>query len=76
MLMLVAVQSESDRRDILRALLVNRMKFAMAVIRVHWRLLLYHWNLARVPVGHLLGLFESLQLELLALDPAGVHARV
>jgi hypothetical protein len=75
MLMLLAVQSQSDRWDILRALLVSRMKFAVAVARVRWRLLLYRWNIARVPVGHLVGLFESLQLELLALDQAADNAR-
>jgi hypothetical protein len=75
MLMLLAVHSQHDRADILRALMVRRLKFFLAVVRVRWRLLLYRWNVARVPVDHLVGLFESLQLELLAFDPASQNAR-
>lgn len=69
MLTMLAVQSQSDRQDILRSLLVSRLKFRAALMRVHWRLFLYRWNVAQVPVAHLVALFESLQLELLALDP-------
>ncbi|HEX3746765.1 MAG TPA: hypothetical protein VHW09_22660 [Bryobacteraceae bacterium] len=74
-LTLLAVQSESDRQDILRDLVVSRVKFTAGLVRVHWRLLLYRWNVAQVPVGHLVGLFESLQLELLVLRPAPESSR-
>ena len=76
MLTILAVQSQSDRKDILRSLVMSRLKFRAALMRVHWRLLLYRWNVAQVPVAHLVALFESLQLELLALDPTpeGGHA--
>ena len=69
------LQSQSDRRDIFRALFLSRVKFSLAVVRVHWRLLLYRWNIAPVPAGHLMGLFECLRLELFALNPASHSAR-
>jgi len=75
MLMLLAAQSQCDRGDILRALMARRLKFSLAVVRVHWRLVLYRWKVARVPADRLVGLFESLQLELLAFDPAPQNAR-
>jgi hypothetical protein len=64
LLMVAAVQSHAERRDIIRALLVSRAKFSLALWRVHYRLVLYRWNIACVPVGHLVGLFEALQFEL------------
>jgi len=73
-LMLVAVESHGDR-DIVRALVVTRLKFSIALARVRFRLLLYRWNIASVPVGQLVGLFETLQLELLVLNPATSGAR-
>jgi len=69
------LQSQSDRRDIFRALLLSRVRFSLAVLRVHWRLLLYRWNIASVPAGHLIGLFECLRLELFAINPASGDAR-
>jgi hypothetical protein len=66
-LALVAIQSQTDRRDILCALMVNRMKFAVGFFRVRCRLLMYRWNIDQEPVANLVNLFEGLQLELLAL---------
>jgi hypothetical protein len=77
-LMLILVQSPSDRRDAICALLATRVKFAVGIFRVRCRLLLYRWNVGRESVATLLSLFEELQLELLALVPtpdgAGVQA--
>jgi hypothetical protein len=69
------LQSQSDRRDIFRALFLSRVKFSLAVLRVHWRLLLYRWNIAPVPAGHLTGLVECLRLEHFAINPASDGAR-
>ena len=66
-LVLVAVQSETDRQDILRALMINRAKFSIGFLRVRCRLLMYRWNIDQEPVANLVNLFEGLQLELLAL---------
>ena len=75
MLTFLLLQSQSDRRDIFRALFFSRVKFSLAVVRVHWRLLLYRWDIAPVPAGHLMDLFECLRLELFALNPASTGAR-
>jgi len=75
MLTFLLLQSQSDRRDVFRALFFSRLKFSLAVLRVHWRLLLYRWDIAPVPASLLMGLFECLRLELFALNPAAEGAR-
>jgi len=67
-LMLVAVQSEADRNDLIRAL-VSRIKFSLGVFRVRCRLVLYRCDVGQESVARLVSLFENLQLELLALAP-------
>jgi hypothetical protein len=69
-LMRLAVQSESDRRDLIRALVLSRVKFSIGIFRVRCRLVLYRWNVEQEPVARLVRLFEGLQLELLAMAPA------
>jgi len=69
-LMLLLVQSPSDRRDAICALIRSRVKFAIGVFRIRCRLLFYRWDVGRESVAPLLSLFEGLQLELLALAPA------
>ena len=73
-LMLLALRSQTDRRDVMRALLVGRITFSLGVFRVRCRLFLYRWNIGQAPVAHLVSLFEGLQLELLALMPVGAEA--
>jgi hypothetical protein len=68
-LMLVAVQSQWDRRDVIRSLVDSRVKFAIGIFRVRCKLLLYRWDVGHDSVARLVGLFEGLQLELLALAP-------
>jgi hypothetical protein len=68
-LFFVMMNSQSDRRDVARALIVSRLKFSSAVFLVRCRLLLYRWNVGRHPIAHLVSLFEGLQSELLALCP-------
>ncbi len=75
-LVLVMLHSETDRRDVLRALVRHRFKFATGVLRVRLRLLLYRWNVAQESVERLVSLFEGLQLELLALAPSPDSASV
>jgi hypothetical protein len=68
-LLLLAMHSQTDRGDIIRALVVSQMKFSIGMFRVRCRLLLYRWNMGHEPVAALVDLFERLQLELLALTP-------
>jgi len=75
-LMLLLLESPSDRRDAIRALLASRVKFALGIFRVRCRLQLYRWNVGRESVAPLVSLFEGLQLELLALLPAPDSAGV
>jgi hypothetical protein len=74
-LMLVMVHSQTDRRDIVRALIASRVKFSAGVFRVRCRLFLYRWDVGQDSVAHLVSLFEGLQLELLALVPDPDNAR-
>ena len=74
-LILVMVQSQVDRRDLIPVILGSRLKFASAVFSLRCRLLLYRWNIGQEPVQRLLGLFEGLQLELLAWTPTPEGAR-
>jgi hypothetical protein len=60
----IAAQSTSDRRDLLRALMVSRAKFSLGVFRVRCRLFFYRWDVGHEPVARLLRLFEGLQVEL------------
>ena len=73
-LMLVMVQSQSDRHDVIRSLIGSRVKFAIGVFRVRCKLLLYRWDVGHESVGRLVDLFEGLQLELLALAPTPAGA--
>ncbi len=74
-LMRLAVQSQSDRRDLIRALVLSQVKFSIGIFRVRCRLVLYRWNLGQEPVARLVRLFEGLQLELLAMAPASSMSR-
>jgi hypothetical protein len=75
-LMRLAMQSQSDRRDLIRALILSQVKFSLGIFRVRCRLALYRWNVGQEPVARLVRLFEGLQLELLAMSPANGIARV
>ena len=72
-LMMLMIHAQSDRRDILRALAGSRIKFTIGMVRVRCRLALYRWNMGSEPIANLVGLFEGLQLELLALLPLLQH---
>jgi hypothetical protein len=69
-LMLALVQSPSDRRDVIRAPIVSRMRFGIGIFRLRCRVFLYRWNVGHQSVAPLVNLFERLQSELLAVIPA------
>lgn len=68
-LTILIMESKADRRDLLRAVLAARAQFAVGLLRVRWRLLLYGWNGGSEPAAQLVRLFEALQLELIAHIP-------
>ena len=75
LLMVLIVQSPSDRRDLLGAWISSQVRFTLGLYRVRCRLAFYEWNLGYEPVAQLVSLFENLQLELLALTPATATPR-
>lgn len=69
-LTVLALHAETDQRDLIRSIIRHRLKFRVRLLQVRWRLVLYRWNAGSVPVRQLVGLLDSLQTELLALNPA------
>jgi len=69
-LKIVMVQSRFDRPDLARVLVQSQRAFAVGMVLVHCRLLLYHFGLATVDVADLLKVFDGARLELRALVPA------
>jgi hypothetical protein len=69
-LKLILLCSTHDRPELASALIAQQVKFAMNLAGVHVRLFLYRWDLCRVDVSGLMGIFDSMRLELQALVPA------
>lgn len=68
----VIAESGEDRPDLARLLLQHQARFACAMIRVQFRLLLYTWGLGRVDVSGLVKLFDGMRQELMTIAPAAV----
>jgi hypothetical protein len=68
-LILVLIQSQIDRPDLIPALIGSQVKFALGVFQLRCRLLLYRWDVAQEPVARLVDLFEGLQSELRSRTP-------
>jgi hypothetical protein len=66
----VMLQSEYDRPDLAKALLRQQVTFACAMLSVRARLCLYSMGVSGVEVSSLVGIFDSMQLELLNMFPA------
>lgn len=73
-LMLALIQSQTDRADLIPALIGSQVKFAIGVFQVRCRLLLYRWEVGQEPIARLVNLFEGLHTELRALLPLAVGA--
>ncbi len=71
---LILTYSSHDRPDLASTLLQQQVKFRFAIAGVHVRLLLYRWDFAPVDVTTLLGIFDSMRLELQSLVPAAAGA--
>ena len=70
------LQSPHDRPDLAAVLLQQKAMFAMGMMSIHFRLLLYRWGWSGVEVDGVMRAFDSLRLELRQLVPvaAGVEA--
>jgi hypothetical protein len=73
---LILTFSSHDRPDLASILLRQQVKFRFAMTAVQVRLFLYRWDFAPVDVTALLGIFDSMRLELQSLVPAAASAAV
>jgi hypothetical protein len=72
-LKLILLCSAQDRPELASSLVGQQVKFAVALASVHVRLFLFRWDLCRVDVSRLVGIFDCLRLELQALVPANAE---
>lgn len=68
-LKIVMLQSEIDRPDLATRLLHAQVRFALGIIAVQARLVLYEIGIGRVEIGGLLSLFDSMRFELRQIVP-------
>ncbi len=66
------VQSRHDRPDLAGALIRSQAMFACAMLAVRCRVFLYRWGICSVDVRALVGIFDSMRLELRSLVPIAV----
>ncbi len=70
-LKVVMAESPQDRPDLARVLVRIQILFALGMLRVRLRLVLYRWGLAKVDISPLIGKFDLVREGLRALAPAG-----
>jgi hypothetical protein len=68
-LKMLMVQSSQDRPDLARVLLRMQFTFALRMLIIRLRLVLYRWGLAKVDSSPLIGMFEFLRGKLQVLAP-------
>lgn len=68
---LILAYSTHDRPDLASTLIRQQVHFGVAMAGVQVRLFLYRWELCGVDVKVLVGMFDSMRLELQAMVPAG-----
>src|SRR5215469_8223196 len=66
-LKLILAYSAHDRPDLASALIGQQVRFSLGMANVHVQLFLYRWGLCGVDVKALVGIFDSMRLELQAL---------
>jgi hypothetical protein len=67
---ILMLQSQHDRPDLARVLLHHQMTFALGVMTVQFRMVLYVWGICGVDVSDLVKIFDVMRLELRSLAPA------
>jgi hypothetical protein len=69
-LRLILVHSSHDRPELAAALIRQRFSFHMHMAAVRLRLFLFRWNLCHVDAAGVIGIFDSVRLQLQGLIPA------
>jgi hypothetical protein len=69
---LVMLQSKHDRPDLAAVLIRQQAMFAVGILNVHFRLLLYRWGVCGVDVAGLVNIFDKMRLELRTMVPSAV----
>ena len=75
-LKLVMVQSSQDRPDLARVLIRMQILFALGMLLVRVRLVLYRWGLAKVDISPLIGMFDFVREKLRATATAEEETEV
>jgi hypothetical protein len=70
-LKMVMAQSSEDRPDLARILVRMQILFALGMVLIRVRLVLYRWGLASVDISPLIGMFDFVRARLHALTPVG-----
>lgn len=63
------LQSRNDRPDLAAALVRHQATFALGMVMVQFRLVLYRWGLGRVDVTRLVEIFDQMRMQLRTLVP-------
>jgi hypothetical protein len=66
---ILLVQSQDDRPDLAVLVLKQKVRFTLAVMEVHSRLVMFRYGWGTVDVSSLLGVFDSLRFELRSMVP-------
>jgi len=69
LLKVLMVESSQDRPDLARVLLRMQFTFAVGMLLIRLRLVLYRWNLAKIDISPLIGMFEMLRTSLRGFAP-------
>jgi len=73
-LKMLMTQSEQDRPDLAGILMHQQFLFAIGMLSIHGRLLLYRWGICQVDVSGMVGIFDRMRAELCTLVPAAMPA--
>jgi hypothetical protein len=68
-LKIAMTQSSQDRPDLARVLVRMQILFALGLLMIHLRLVLYRWGLAKVDISPLIGMFNFVREKLRELTP-------
>jgi hypothetical protein len=70
-LKMLMAQSSQDRPDLARVLVRIQVLFALGMVVIRLRLVLYRWGLAKVDITPLIGMFDFVRDKLQMVAPAG-----
>jgi hypothetical protein len=70
-LKMVMAGSPEDRPDLARVLVRMQILFALGMLMIRLRLVLYRWGLAKVDISPLIGMFDFVREKLRVAAPTG-----